>query len=496
MRAATVAFLALTIAVVSGLAGSGGGAAAREGGNLEGEFRAAAAEHGVPADLLKAMGYVNTRWEMPPPEASDYEKGATEGRGQYGIMALTRNPSKDTLGRAARLTGLSAERLKNDRAANIRGAAAVLADIQGERKPRGINGWYEAVSEYGDGVLYANQVYETLRKGAEAEISSGERVRLRAHPEAETREVYTTMASADYGRATWYGAHPDNYTDSNRERSYDINRIVIHVTQGSWSSAINWFKDGRAQVSAHYTVRSSDGKIGQSVREADIAWHAGNWDYNTHSIGIEHEGYVSQKRWFTDAMYRSSARLAAYLCKKYRIPIDRKHIIGHNQVPGADHTDPGPYWNWERYMRLVRSYAGSSTYTQVVDNSSPRFSASRAWDLNTWNPQKYGKNYRAAKPRNVNDPARYRIKIPRRGKYAVFAWWPANAGYNQHTRYTIRTVSGWQKRVVNQEKNGGRWVKLGTYTLAAGDRVYVRVHRDVAGRDWVIADAVRVKRVG
>jgi hypothetical protein len=35
----------------------------------------------------------------------------------------------------------------------------------------------------------------------------------------------------------------------------------------------------------------------------------------------------------TDAMYRSSAQLSAYLAIKYLIPIDRKHFIGHNEVP-------------------------------------------------------------------------------------------------------------------------------------------------------------------
>ena len=82
------------------------------------------------------------------------------------------------------------------------------------------------------------------------------------------------------------------------------------------------------------------------------------------SIGIEHEGYVSDPNWLTNTRYRSSARLSAYLCRKYRIPVDRRHIIGHNEVPGCSgagggvgcHTDPGRYWNWAKYMRLVRAY--------------------------------------------------------------------------------------------------------------------------------------------
>ncbi len=48
------------------------------------------------------------------------------------------------------------------------------------------------------------------------------------------------------------------------------------------------------------------------------------------------------------------------------MPIDRKHIIGHAEVPApgggrggsSHHTDPGPHWNWRRYIRLVRRYAG------------------------------------------------------------------------------------------------------------------------------------------
>ena len=110
--------------------------------------------------------------------------------------------------------------------------------------------------------------------------------------------------------------------------------------------------------------------VDQLVREKDIAWHAGNWLYNQTSIGIEHEGFVSDSSWFTKAMYRSSAQLAAYLCNKYGIPKDRSHVIGHNEVPdpynpgqyggAGHHTDPGGYWDWTRYMGYVEYYAGTT----------------------------------------------------------------------------------------------------------------------------------------
>jgi hypothetical protein len=335
---------------------------ARSRPSLEAEFRSAATKYKVPKELLMAMGYVNTLWEMPPPEASDYEEGDLHGRGAYGIMQLVQNPSRDTLGRAAALTGLSVEELKSSRAANVRGGAAVLADIQRVNKPAELNGWQEAVTEYGGIQLYAVEVYETLSSGASATISTGERLTLAPQDGVEMPKVFTAQSTANYGRAVWRPAHRSNYTNANRGAAR-IDKIVIHVAQGPYSGTINWFQDPRANVSAHYVV-SRRGKIAQCVHNKDIAWHAGHWKTNTKSIGIEHAGFVGNPKSFTRRMYRSSAKLSAYLSRRFNIPIDRRHIIGHNQVPGCPgpgggvscHTDPGRYWNWKRYMRMIRHH--------------------------------------------------------------------------------------------------------------------------------------------
>jgi hypothetical protein len=357
----------------TGLAGAvllgtaGGAALARTEPSLRAEFGAASEEYGVPEDLILAMGYVNTRWEMPPPDASPYEPDDLHGRGTYGIMQLVRNPWRDTLGAAAALTGLSEEKLKASRAANVQGGAAMLSEIQGENTPRDLDGWYYAVAEYGDGVLYADQVYEVLESGASSTTSGGEKIDLAPQRGVESRDLLTRQAAGDYPGSRFYGAHSNNYWSGRtyRRRTYDVNKIVVHVMQGSWSGTLNHFNDSQAGVSCHYSVRSSDGVVGQSVRERSTAYQAGHWITNLTSVGIEHEGYIGKPRWFTAAMYRSSAKLAAYLCKKHRIPVDRDHIIGHNQVPGCSggsgggvscHTDPGRYWDWARYMRLIAYY--------------------------------------------------------------------------------------------------------------------------------------------
>ncbi|MFD8231534.1 N-acetylmuramoyl-L-alanine amidase [Streptomyces sp. NPDC059696] len=161
--------------------------------------------------------------------------------------------------------------------------------------------------------------------------------------------------TVDHPGAAWRPASRGNYTPSNRPRAHPLHYVVIHVAQTTYAGTLSVFRDPGEKVSAHYVVRSSDGRVAQCVRESDIAWHAGNWDYNTRSIGIEHEGWVDRPGSFSDMMYERSARLTAEICRRYGIPRNRAHIIGHHEVPGSDHTDPGRHWDWKRYLRLVKS---------------------------------------------------------------------------------------------------------------------------------------------
>jgi N-acetylmuramoyl-L-alanine amidase len=184
--------------------------------------------------------------------------------------------------------------------------------------------------------------------------------------------VYASVAdravaiASDYGPATWVPANPANYTVANRPDDHPVQMIIIHDTEGSYATAIQDFQDPSWAASAHYVV-SDAGQITQMVAEKDIAWHAGNWDYNTRAIGIEHEGYAWTPGWYTTAMYDASAQLAASICSRWGVPMDRQHVIGHNEVPdpndptlfgGSDHhTDPGPYWDWTYYMSKAQADA-------------------------------------------------------------------------------------------------------------------------------------------
>ncbi|QJS09855.1 N-acetylmuramoyl-L-alanine amidase [Streptomyces argyrophyllae] len=160
--------------------------------------------------------------------------------------------------------------------------------------------------------------------------------------------------AVDFRGARWVGASAANYRVADRPSDYRVDRVVIHVTQGGYASAVKVFRDPGHGAAAHYIVRK-DGRVTQLVRELDVAFHAGNREYNERSVGIEHEGFVEDASSFTAEMYASSARLTAAICARYGMPVDREHVIGHVEVPGTDHTDPGRFWDWDRYMRLIRA---------------------------------------------------------------------------------------------------------------------------------------------
>ncbi len=348
----------------------------------------AATAYEVPRDLLAAVAWSETRFGNPVVTDDHTGESTHEAHGQVelGALHLRATGAIDTAARARALLGVGDEALRTNTGLGVAGAAAVLAELgeQTGADPDDLATWAEAVARYSglrDRVMqvsYASQVFGALRSGVSGRAFTGEGIRVAAHPslpQAEARLGVTqaVSASADYGPARWVPASTSNYTAGRTGGS--IQYVVIHTMQGSYSGSTSWFQNPAAMASAHYNIRSSDGEITQMVAHSNTAWHAGNWNINQRSIGIEHEGYVADPgRWYTEAMYVASARLTRALCDRYGIPIDRAHIIGHYQVPASGsgapcgtgatncggaghHTDPGnggAGWNWSHYLDLVR----------------------------------------------------------------------------------------------------------------------------------------------
>lgn len=156
-----------------------------------------------------------------------------------------------------------------------------------------------------------------------------------------------------------YGATPSAYGNhdlANRENDLDISFIVIHDTEATYDTTLKLVQDP-TYVSWNYSIRSSDGHVAQHLDAKDVGFHAGNWYVNTHSIGIEHEGFAAEgATWYTESMYQSSAKLVRYLADKYSVKLDRAHILGHDQVPGILPANVrGMHWD------PVRTGTGSTT---------------------------------------------------------------------------------------------------------------------------------------
>jgi N-acetylmuramoyl-L-alanine amidase len=368
-------------------------------GGRQGDFAQAASAAGVPTAVLLGVSYMESRW--------DDHAGAPSTSGGYGPMHLTdvradlvdgrgdgieRQPleSLQTARLASDLTDVPVRRLRTDPAANICGGAALLAHFQDRiGRPLGVatdpSSWADAVARYSgaadarDASRFVRQVYATVRSGAIRTTNDGERVRLAAHP--RVRPAALTKAAANDVEVDcpeglgcewlpapyeWYGA-PDpgaygNHDLADRPNDLSIDYIVIHDTETDWQTTLDLVTDP-TYVSWQYTLRSSDGHIWQHLLPRDVGWQAGNWYVNAHSIGLEHEGIAAEgAAWYTEAMYQTSAALVRHLTDEYDIPRDRAHVIGHDQVPSITpanvagmHWDPGPYWDWEHYMRLLHA---------------------------------------------------------------------------------------------------------------------------------------------
>lgn len=420
------------------------GAADRSATGLQRAFATAAAAYDVPQSVLLGVSYLQSRWDAHGgapsvtggygpmhltdartalADAPHHSEGTEDPRGDDARAALrpkaplpvgTEIPARlRTLPAAAELTGLSPEELRTDPAANVAGGAALLAAAQrdlGEPLTDDPADWYGAVARFSGAddtttaAAYANDVYDVIRTGEERTTDAGQLVALAARPglapdTGQLRRTGLRTASAAGTECPgsvsceWVPAPYEQFGDNdygnhdlgNRPASQSVKYIVVHDTEGGWEGVLNLVQDP-TYVSWQYSLRSTDGHIAQHVKAKDVAWHAGNWYVNATSIGLEHEGFLaSPDSWYTEAMYRSSARLVTYLAKKYGIPLDRQHILGHDTVPGPTaatvpgmHTDPGPYWDWRHYFELLgrpfRATAGKNAGAVTI---LPDYSANR-----------------------------------------------------------------------------------------------------------------------
>jgi AmpD protein len=103
------------------------------------------------------------------------------------------------------------------------------------------------------------------------------------------------------------------------------------------------------EVSAHFLIRRG-GELLQYVNTDARAWHAGVscWKgrerCNDFSIGIELEGADDVP--FSEHQYEVLAELARALFDRY----GKLDVTGHSDVAPGRKTDPGPWFEWARFL--------------------------------------------------------------------------------------------------------------------------------------------------
>ncbi|HZI07208.1 MAG TPA: transglycosylase SLT domain-containing protein, partial [Archangium sp.] len=218
---------------------------------LEAAFAKAGADFGVPADLLKAISYTETRWEMI--------QGQVEFEGMpaaYGLMALR----GEKLSEGARLAGVSEEAVRTQPEANIRAAAALLSSYAAELKldRADVGAWAPAAAKY-SGIdnaeaqaQYIHQgVYDVMRKGAVAQTPAGDLAVALMPTQVQAKFASlgrVSSMSPDYAPAIWRPS--PNYNA--RPAGTDVSMVVIHTCEGSYSSCWSWLTNSSSGVSAHY----------------------------------------------------------------------------------------------------------------------------------------------------------------------------------------------------------------------------------------------------
>ena len=358
------------------------------------EFKAAyQACPDIPQGWLEAVSFTNTQCHHLT-DANYFHDGPDAMPRAYGLMGLVKDGKayfRENLRLVSELSGIAETEILQNPAQNVLAYAKAFSRLAKETKAVDTKDYLSVIQQLSElpigeekdvypmqSMLYSVCVFLNDAQRAEQYGFSKYDIDLKTVFAAQydlltTPELGLTR-DGDYPYAIWNPAPSCNYSERNRP----VGAVVIHYTEGTYAGCISWFKNCDAGVSAHYVLRSSDGQVTQMVREADKAWHART--ANPYTIGLEHEAYGNVWSYFTEAMYQSSALLVRNICSRYAV-IDGHRtfyrdtlddgtclnsgvhslggedactkIRGHQHYPDQTHTDPGPYWDWNYYYKLI-----------------------------------------------------------------------------------------------------------------------------------------------
>lgn len=530
-----IPFISLALIACEPAGGPGGKIHLGEVGEVEESsplgltFEDVAERWAVPVDVLKAYAFVETQLEAARGEVEFDDQ--PEPWGLFGLRG-------EELDLAAELAGHDAEAVRTDDGLGIDAMGALLAhyadragiDDEAREDPMA---WGPALALSGGldaemAEVHSQEILSVLERGVAVPMADGTNLVVRRHGDAEVVGEFDSTASGLGASGVLWRPSP-NHSSRNGSR---VEMVIIHTCEGSYSGCVSWLRQSRARASAHYVIKENGSEVSQLVDENRRAWHVAasyrkrlnsnkishreGRSVNDFSIGIEHGGSARQRSFPTGQIDRSVS-LVRSITARHNIPRDRYHIVGHGQLQPESRSDPGPNWPWSTFLRRIStgsstpppsnppstpppsnppttSPPNNATVITVDNTTSGRFSASGAWEYSAWASGRVGANYRFHAPQERSDTAKYKINIPARGRYEVFARVPGN-GYNTSIPYIIDHRGGRAIVTKNVKSEGAKWLSLGTYEFDRKDDWIFQISVWTGGRGWIIADAVRfVKR--
>lgn len=166
-----------------------------------------------------------------------------------------------------------------------------------------------------------------------------------------------------------------------------IQYIVVHHNAGVNLTVDDcWNIWQNRKASAHYQVQS-DGLIGQLVNDWDTAWHAGDWNANCRSIGIEHANNCAGPWTISDQALEAGAHLVAALCKLYGLgrPSWLGNVFPHSYFQATQ--CPGEIAGSQNAAYMSRAQAW---YDAMVSGTEPEKAVSvQLYDGNATDAQRW-----------------------------------------------------------------------------------------------------------
>lgn len=162
-----------------------------------------------------------------------------------------------------------------------------------------------------------------------------------------------------------------NYTDGRDGAT--INKIVIHHAATTDFDGIGrTFQNASRGTSAHYGVGANN-NVDQYVQEGNIAWHAGNWEANRTSIGIENVNSTGWPEWgIADSTFATLVELVHDIAERHGLlPLKvGSNLFGHKDFRST--ACPGQlYSRLQELADKVNGTGGSGDVTPSNPSNSP-----------------------------------------------------------------------------------------------------------------------------